>query len=77
MRVPLFFSETRLPNHAARVLDSFLKMIYPLVRRLHGVQEENIQGTGDQKSKAMKATDLMNKIYNVKFILSLPALVDI
>jgi hypothetical protein len=77
MKLPRFFSETRLPNYAAEVYDRFLENYPVLVRRLAGIQEENWRGSAEDKKKADKAAGLQNRIYNLMFVVTLAGVVDI
>ena len=77
LKLPRFFSETRLPNYASQVYEGFLLNYPVIVRRLAGIQEENWQGSSFQKNKALKAADLQNLVYNLRFFLSLAGRVDV
>ena len=77
MKVPRFFSETRLPNYAAMVYEGFWQSLPAIIKRLEEIQAENWQGSAEQRKKADKAAGLQNSIYNLSFVLRLAGMVDI
>ena len=58
MKVPRFFSETRLPNYADMVYEGFWQSLPAIIKRLEEIQAENWQGSAEQRKKADKAAGL-------------------
>ena len=74
---PKNFSETKFANWVKEVYSRFRDIYQPLTITLEEAKEECRIGVSAEKEKAAKADAVMGKIYNVTFVLSLSALVDI
>ena len=68
----LNFSVTRMANHTALVLKNFIRNFPALVDALRGVMQDNAAATSTQKKEIHdKASSLLNRILNKKFVILL------
>lgn len=73
----IFFSETRLPNWAAKVYKHFMWMFPSLLRTLEENKMQHRTGESTEHEKAKMADDMQKRMYNTLFALSLSMMVDI
>ena len=75
---PKFHSDTRFANHGSKVLKSLLNDLPVIIERYKEIKNENIASNVQKKrDKGIHASNMLKKIDNKKFILSLTGLVDI
>jgi hypothetical protein len=75
---PKSMSETKFANYIQQVYSRFRTIIPPLLTTLEEVKQDYTDSRDNENSKkAQKADAVMGKVYNVTFLLTLSALVDI
>jgi hypothetical protein len=76
---PKTFSETKMANHSAAVYTRFREIVPALLATMEEVRLEyaGAGGGSEGSEKVQKAQNLMRRVYNVTFLLSNSALVDI
>ena len=75
---PKFHSDTRFANHGSKVFKSLLTDLPVIIERYKQVKNKNLVSNEQKKrDKGIHASNMLKKIDNKKFILSLTGLVDI
>ena len=76
MKRPSRFSENKFADHSHDVYDKFINNFKPLTILLERVKEERLQGSSDEKKKAVNVDKIQGQIYNWLFALSLSGVTD-
>ena len=75
---PKFHSETRFANSCSNVFKSAYRDLPALIQNYKRVREENLDSNlQENRDKAKHAADMLKKLNNKKYILSLAGLCDI
>ena len=74
---PKFYSETKFANHCVQVYKQFRKDYPALFVTLEETQMEGLQGDSRSRKTGLEASDLLNKINNKNFALTLSGICDI
>ena len=77
LKDPIFFSETRFPNSCYNVYNSFLTDIPAILKCLMETAKLINSNNGKERDLAKLAEDVLKKVQNKKFILTLCGIVDI